>query len=100
MAKKKVTLQNFKRKGDYDYERYAQAMLKELPGHFLLGVSFSPTTGKYYVKCPEYSNVAETAFCVAVVAKSFAKAGIIENESVFTDLVTKYLNDPQYNETK
>lgn len=64
----------------------------------LLKVSVNDDTGLYTVSVGEGSNLAETAFCVAVIAKCFVRDGVIPTADVFTELVDKYINDPQFDE--
>lgn len=69
----------------------------------LLAVGFEEAengTANYIVQIPEGSSVTETAFCVNVVIRCLIKDNVIEKPSDFLDYVTKYLNEPQYGETK
>jgi hypothetical protein len=69
----------------------------------LLAVAFEEAedgTANYIVDIPKGSTVTETAFCVNVVIRCLIKDKIIEKPSDFLDYVTKYLNEPQYGETK
>lgn len=54
----------------------------------------------YYVDLAAGSNVAETAFCVMCIIKCLVRDDIITSASEFTDLLNKYLTDPQYEEVK
>lgn len=54
----------------------------------------------YYVDLAAGSNVAETAFCVMCVIKCLVRDDIIKTPAEFTDLLNKYLVDPQYEEVK
>lgn len=54
----------------------------------------------YYVDLAAGSNVAETAFCVMCIIKCLVRDGVIKSSSEFTDLVNKYLTDPQYEEVR
>lgn len=64
----------------------------------LMAVAFSESRNTYIVDLAKGSNVAETAFSMSVVIKCLLKDGIIKNASEVTDLITKYLSDPQYEE--
>lgn len=69
----------------------------------LLAVAFEEGDdgqANYIVDIPKGSTVTETAFCVNVVIRCLIKDKIIEKPSDFLDYVTKYLNEPQYGETK
>lgn len=66
----------------------------------LLAVAFDHVKNTYFVDLAKGSNIAETAFAVSVVIKCLIKDGVIKNSEEFTDLITKYLNDPQYDELK
>lgn len=66
----------------------------------LMAVAFSPDKNMYSVDIAQGSNVAETAFAMSIVIKCLIKDGIIEDGKVMTDLIVKYLNDPQYDELK
>lgn len=66
----------------------------------LLQVGFNEDLKSYFVNLAAGSNVAETAFAVTVIIKCLIKDKIIEKAEDFTDLVNKYLNDPQYDEVK
>ena len=66
----------------------------------LMSVAFSESTCSYIVDLAKGSNVAETAFAMSVVIKCLMKDGIIKSPADVTDLIDKYLNDPQYEEVK
>lgn len=66
----------------------------------LMAVAFDQTNNTYSVDLAKGSNVAETAFSMAVVIKCLIRDGIIKEANDVTDLINKYLDDPQYNEVK
>lgn len=66
----------------------------------LMAVAFDKTKNTYSVDLAKGSNVAETAFSMAVVIKCLIRDGIIKEAKDVTDLINKYLDDPQYNEVK
>ena len=66
----------------------------------LMAVAFSESKNSYIVDLAKGSNVAETAFAMSVVIKCLMKDGIIKSPADVTDLIDKYLNDPQYEEVK
>ena len=66
----------------------------------LMAVAFSESKNSYIVDLAKGSNVAETAFAMSVVIKCLMKDGIIKSPEDVTDLINKYLNDPQYEEVK
>lgn len=66
----------------------------------LMAVAFDHVKNTYFVDLGKGSNVAETAFAMSVVIKCLLKDGIIEKSTEVTDLITKYLSDPQYDELK
>ena len=66
----------------------------------LMAVAFHQTKNTYSVDLAKGSNVAETAFSMAVVIKCLIRDGIIKEAKDVTDLINKYLDDPQYNEVK
>ncbi len=66
----------------------------------LMAVAFSESKNSYIVDLAKGSNVAETAFAMSVVIKCLMKDGIIKSSADVTDLIDKYLNDPQYEEVK
>ena len=66
----------------------------------LMAVAFSESKNSYIVDLAKGSNVAETAFAMSVVIKCLMKDGIIKSPADVTDLINKYLNDPQYEEVK
>ena len=66
----------------------------------LMAVAFSESKNSYIVDLAKGSNVAETAFAMSVVIKCLMKDGIIKSPEDVTDLIDKYLNDPQYEEVK
>ena len=65
-----------------------------------MAVAFSESKNSYIVDLAKGSNVAETAFAMSVVIKCLMKDGIIKSPADVTDLIDKYLNDPQYEEVK
>ena len=66
----------------------------------LMAVAFDQTNNTYSVDLAKGSNVAETAFSMAVVIKCLIRDGIIKEAKDVTDLINKYLDDPQYNEVE
>ena len=66
----------------------------------LMAVAFDHVKNAYFVDLGKGSNVAETAFAMTVVIKCLLKDNIIKNASEVTDLINKYLSDPQYNEVE
>lgn len=66
----------------------------------LMAVAFSESRNSYIVDLAKGSNVAETAFAMAVVIKCLLKDNIIKNTNDVVDLINKYLSDPQYEEVK
>lgn len=66
----------------------------------LMAVAFDQTNNTYSVDLAKGSNVAETAFSMAVVIKCLIRDGIIKEARDVTDLINKYLDDPQYGEVK
>ena len=66
----------------------------------LMAVAFSESKNSYIVDLAKGSNVAESAFAMSVVIKCLMKDGIIKSPTDVTDLIDKYLNDPQYEEVK
>ena len=66
----------------------------------LMAVAFDHTNNTYSVDLAKGSNVAETAFSMAVVIKCLIRDGIVKEAKDVTDLINKYLDDPQYSEVK
>ena len=64
----------------------------------LLSVTFND--GKYEVKIPKGSNVAETAFCMAVIIKVLTRDNLVSGSKEVLDAITRYLDDPQFEEVK
>ena len=64
----------------------------------LLSVTFND--GKYEVKIPKGSNVAETAFCMAVIIKVLTRDNLVSRAKEVLDAITRYLDDPQFEEVK
>lgn len=64
----------------------------------LLSVTFND--GKYEVKIPKGSNVAETTFCIAVIIKVLTRDNIVSGAKEILDAITRYLDDPQFEEVK
>lgn len=66
--------------------------------NIILAVAFDDENNTYSVDIPAGSSVPETAFGMAIVIKCLIRDGIIANASDVTNLVTKYVDDPQYQE--
>lgn len=66
----------------------------------LMAVAFDETNNTYSVDLGAGSSVPETAFAMSIVIKCLLKDEIIKDAKEVTDLVNKYLTDPQYNEVK
>lgn len=66
----------------------------------ILAVAFDDEKDIYTVDIPKGSSVAETAFGMAIVIKCLIRDGVVEKPEDVTELITKYLADPQYEEVK
>ena len=66
----------------------------------ILAVAFDEGANRYSVDIPAGSSVQETAFAMAIVIKCLIRDGIIEKSSDMTNLVNKYVDDPQYQEVQ
>lgn len=66
----------------------------------LMAVAFNEDKNTYTVDLAAGSSVPETAFAMSVVIKCLINDGIIKDATEITDLVNKYLTDPQYKELK
>ncbi len=66
----------------------------------ILAVAFDEEANTYSVDIPAGSSVQETAFAMAIVIKCLIRDGIIEKSSDMTNLVNKYVDDPQYQEVQ
>lgn len=66
----------------------------------ILAVAFDEEDNTYTVDIPAGSSVAESAFGMAIVIKCLLKDGVIDAASDVTDLITKYVYDPQYSEVE
>lgn len=74
--------------------------MEETNQKLLMAVAFDETKNVYTVDLGKGSNVAETAFSMAIVIKCLLKDKVIEKAEDVTDLINKYLKDPQYDEVK
>ena len=66
----------------------------------ILAIAYSTNKNQYSFDIPSGMSLQEVAFAVAALAKCLKRDNVIETEQLFVDLVTKYLNDPQYNEVE
>ena len=66
----------------------------------ILAVAFDDENNTYSVDIPAGSSVPETAFAMSIVIKCLIKDGIIEKSSDVTELINKYIDDPQYKEVE
>lgn len=66
----------------------------------LMAVAFDEDNNTYIIDIPSGSSVSETAFCMSVVIKCLIRDSIIKDSAEVTNLINKYLTDPQYNELK
>lgn len=66
----------------------------------ILAVAFDDENNTYSVDIPAGSSVPETAFAMSIVIKCLIKDGIIEKSSDVTELINKYIDDPQYEEVE
>lgn len=66
----------------------------------LLAVAFDEDTSTYNVDIAQGSSVPETAFAMSVVIKCLVRDGIVKDPKEITQLILKYLDDPQYQELK
>lgn len=66
----------------------------------ILAVAFDDINNIYSVDIPAGSSVPETAFAMSIVIKCLIKDGIIDKASDIMTLITKYLDDPQYQEVR
>lgn len=79
-------------------ENKQQTQQKTSDRELILAIARDKNGSNYYVDIPANSNIAETAFGVHCLIRMLVRDGIIENSAVFTDMVAKYLGDPQYGE--
>ena len=66
----------------------------------ILSISVNDETGDYGIAVAEGSNVAETMFAISAMIRCFVRDKVIENSKIATDMLQKYLTDPQYEEVK
>lgn len=66
----------------------------------ILAVAFDESKNQYIVDIPAGSSVPESAFAMSIVIKCLIKDGVIEKSEDVTDLIEKYLTDPQYQEVE
>lgn len=66
----------------------------------ILAVAFDDENNRYSVDISSGSSVSEAAFAMAIVIKCLIKDNVIKSSNEVTDLITKYLIDPQYEELK
>ena len=66
----------------------------------ILAVAFDDANNQYIVDIPSGSSVPESAFAMSVVIKCLVRDGIVTDATEVTDLINKYLTDPQFEEVK
>ena len=66
----------------------------------ILAVAADDVNNTYTVDIPAGSSVPETAFAMAVVIKCLIRDGVVEKVSDITELIHKYIDDPQYQEVE
>lgn len=66
----------------------------------IVKVSFDDTNGKYNVVIPSGMTLNEVIFGFVVVIKCLIRDGVIDDYAVVYDLLTRYLNDPQFEEVR
>lgn len=66
----------------------------------ILNITFNEESGTYGIVIPKGSNANETAFGIAAMIKALVRDKLIEKSEDFIDLITKYVNDPQYQEVE
>lgn len=64
----------------------------------ILSISTDDENGSYQISIAEGSNVAETMFAISAMIRCFVRDKVIDNMSIATDMLNKYLNDSQYDE--
>lgn len=74
--------------------------VKQVDKKILMAVAFDDSNNTYSVDLGAGSSVPETAFAMTIVIKCLIKDGIIKDANEVTDLINKYLTDPQYQEVK
>lgn len=66
----------------------------------ILAVAFDDEKNTYSVDIPAGSSIPETAFAMAIVIKCLIRDGVISKAEEVTELVNKYVDDPQYQEVQ
>lgn len=64
----------------------------------IFAVGFDEVTGEYKVNIPAGTTINEVVFAFSVVTKCLVRDGIVENREVITEMLQRYLTDPQYEE--
>ena len=65
----------------------------------LLKIEYDNEMSVYKYTCPQNVNVNEIIFSIAGLIKCFNRDGVLKIEEC-TELLQKYLTDPQYDELK
>lgn len=65
----------------------------------LLECSFDEDEGVYSFRSPSGASASEVIFCMASLIKCFDRDEVMDKD-IATDLLNKYLTDPQYEELK
>ena len=64
----------------------------------ILSISSNTKGDNYSINVSAGVSVGEMAYGINVMIRAMIRDGVIPNGKEFIDLITRYLNDPQYNE--
>ena len=66
----------------------------------IFSIGFDESTGQYKINIPTGMTVNEVVFGFMALIKCLVRDGVVESASYVTDMLNKYLTDPQFEEVK
>lgn len=66
----------------------------------IFSIGFDESTGTYKINIPTGMTVNEVVFGFMALTKCLVRDGVVESTSYVTDMLNKYLTDPQFEEVE
>lgn len=66
----------------------------------ILEVSFNEETGNYGMRVGAGMTVNECMFGISAFMRCLVRDNVVEGKQILLDLLSRYLNDPQFDELK
>lgn len=66
----------------------------------ILEISFNEEIGNYNIRVGSGMSVNECVFAISAFMRCLVRDNVVEGKQILLDLLSRYLNDPQFDELK